>query len=65
MIFNIVLDMVVRADLEVVCGPQEARHWTGWDAGERNLIFYADGRRIGGKDHIWVQDALTVSVSMF
>ena len=36
-----------------------------WETGERNLIFYADDRRIGGRDHIWVQDALTVSVAMF
>ena len=65
MIFNIVVEVVVRAMLEVVCGPQEARHGMGWEAGERSLIFYAGDRRIGGRDHIWVQDALTVSVAMF
>ena len=37
----------------------------GWAAGEHNLIFYVDDRRIGGRDHIWVQDALTVSVAIF
>ena len=37
----------------------------GWASGEHNLIFYADGRRIGGRDHIWVQDALAVSVTVF
>ena len=51
--------------MEVFCGPQEARHGVGWAAGERNLIFYADDGRIGGRDHIWVKDALTVSVVMF
>ena len=51
--------------LEVVCGPQEAHHVMGWAAGERNLIFYAYNRRIGARDPIWVQDALTVSVAMF
>ena len=65
MIFNIVVDVVVRATLEVVCGPQEARHGMGWAAGDHNLIFYVGNRSIGGRDHIWVQDALTFSVAMF
>ena len=65
MIFNIVVDSVVGATLEVVCSPQEARHGMGWATGERNLIFYAEDGRIGGRDHIWVQDALTVSVMIF
>ena len=64
-IFNIVVDAVVRETLEVVCAPQEARNGMGWAAGERNLIFYADGERISGRDHIWVQDALAVPVVMF
>ena len=33
-----------------------------WAAGERNRIFYADDEGISVRDHIWVQDALTVSV---
>ena len=65
MIFNIVVDMVVRAPLEEVCGPQKAQHGMGWVAGERNLLFFADDRRILGRDHIWVQDALTVTVAIF
>ena len=64
-LFNIVADTVVRATLELVCGPQEAWHGMGWTAGERNLIFYADDSRIGGRDHIWFQYALTVSVAKF
>ena len=64
MIFNIVVDAVVRATLEEVCGPQEARHGMGWEAGERNLTFYVDNRRIVGRDHTWVQEALVVSVAM-
>ena len=39
MIFNIVVDAVVRAVLDVVCGPQEALHGLGWAAGERNVVF--------------------------
>ena len=65
MIFNIVVEAVVRAMLEVVCDPQEARHGMGWAAGEHNPIFYADDRRIVERYHIWVQDALTVSVAIF
>ena len=65
MIFNIVVDAVLRATLEVVCAPLEAQHGMGWVAGESNLVFYADDRRIGGRDHIWVQDVLTVSVVIF
>ena len=57
MIFNIVVDLGVRAFLEVVCGPQEARHGMGWAAGECNLVFYADDG--------WVKNALTVTVAMF
>ena len=65
MIFNIVVDVVVLAVLEEVCSPQEAHHGMGWAVGERNLVFYADDRSIVGRYHKWVQDALTVTVSMF
>ena len=37
----------------------------GWAAGERNPRIYAGKGRISRRDHIWVQDALTVSVEMF
>ena len=65
MIFNIVVDAVMREVLEVVCGPQEARHRMSWVAGERNLVFYMDDGRIAGRYKIWVQDSLTVTVEMF
>ena len=39
MIFNIVVDVVVLAVLDVICGPQEDQHVLGWAAGERNVIF--------------------------
>ena len=55
MIFNIVVDAVIMKMLEVVCGPQEVRHGIRWAVGEQNPIFYVDDRRIGGRDHIWVQ----------
>ena len=62
MIFNIAVEAVARATLEIDCSPQEARHGMGWASGERNMIFYADDGRVGRREHIWVQDALTVSV---
>ena len=65
MIFNIVVYAVVRAVLEVVCGPQEAQNGMGWSTGEQNRVFYTDDRQITGRDHIWVQDTLTVTVEMF
>ena len=52
MIFNIVVDAVVIEALEVVSGPQEARHGMGWVTGEQNLVLYADDGRIAGMDHI-------------
>ena len=51
MIFNIVVDAVVRAVLNLVYSPQEAHHGTGWTAGETNLVFYADAGRIAGWDN--------------
>ena len=65
MIFNIMVDAVARAVLSEVYGPPELQHSLGWSAGERNLVFYADDVRIAGQYHIWVQDALTVTVAMF
>ena len=35
-----------------------------WEAGERNLAFYANDGRIAGRDHGWVQDVLRVTVEM-
>ena len=65
MILNIVVDAVVRAILDVVCGPQKAQNGLVWAAGEQNLIFYADNGRILGREHMWVQDALSLAVAMF
>ena len=65
MIFNIMVDAEMREAFEVVYGPQEAQHRMGWPAGESNLVLYADYGRIAGRDHISVQDALTVTVAMY
>ena len=65
LIFNIAVYVVMIEVLEVFCGTQEARHGTGLVVGECNLFFYADGRRISGRDNIWVQDDMMVTVVMF
>ena len=64
MIFNILVDVVVQAVLEVVCSPQEAKYGMGWAAGEMNLVLYVDDGRIKGRYHEWVQDVLIVTVDM-
>ena len=51
MIFNIVMDAVVRAVTDVVCGPQEAQNCMIWAAGEINLVFYANEGSIAGQEH--------------
>ena len=48
-IFNIVVDAVLRAVLDVVCGPQETQHGLFWAAVDRNLVFYAENVRIAGR----------------
>ena len=65
MILKIVVDAVSWAVLEESCSMQEAQNGMGWEAGARNIVFYEDVRRIAGRDHKWVQDSLTVTVSMF
>ena len=37
----------------------------GWEAGARDLVFYSNYGRIAGRDHEWVQYALTITVVMF
>ena len=63
MIFNISVDAVVRAVIDVVCVPQEAQHRFVWVAGKRNLVFYTEDGSIA--DYKWVQDALIMTVAMF
>ena len=65
MIFNIVVDVLVQAFLEEVCRPQEAQHGMGWEVGASNIVFWVEDGRIAGRDHEWVQNALTVTVEMF
>ena len=64
MIFKSVVDTIVRAVLEIVYEPQEARHGMSWATGEKNLVFYAGDRRISGRDHIWVKVSLMGIVEM-
>ena len=64
MIFNIVVDAVVREVLDMVCGNQEAQQGLRWAAGEGNLVLYVGDVRISGWDHECVQDSLMVTVEM-
>ena len=56
---------MVQAVLDVVFGPQRAKHGLVWAAGERSVILYADDVSIAKQDHEWVQDTLSVTVEMF
>ena len=64
MIFNIVVDAVARAVLELICGPQEVWHRMGWLTGERKVVFYVYYGRIAGRGHFWLQDTLMATVAM-
>ena len=64
-LFNIIVDAVVRATLQEICGPKEAQQSFGWSAREHNICFYGDDGRIAGQDPIWVQTALTIMERMF
>ena len=46
MIFNVMVDVVVRAVIEEVFSLQEEQHGMGWAAGERNVFFYEDYVRV-------------------
>ena len=51
-IFNILVDTVVRVIILEVCGPQEAHHRFGCAAGEHNIVFYVGGGCIEGSNPI-------------
>ena len=64
-IFSFVVDMLVRAVLEEVCGPQEVHYGLCWVVGEMNMVFYADDGRIVGIDLDWDQVTLLVTIEIF
>ena len=64
-IFNIVVDAVFRADILELCGRQESHHRFGWAVVEHKICFYADDRRIAGRNPFWVKISLTAMVIMF
>ena len=53
-LFNTIVDELVRATLQEICGHQEAQHGFGWSAGEHNICFYTDDGQISGRYPIWV-----------
>ena len=52
MIFKIMVDVVVPTVLAEACGPQEAHHSLGWEAGEQNFVFYTEDGGIVVRDYI-------------
>ena len=64
-IFNIVVDVLVRAVLLEVCGTQEAHHGFGWSVGEHIYFKYSDDGQIAGSNPIWLQTTLTSMVRIF
>ena len=61
--FNILIDNVVRNWLQAtVPGPADSASMT---VARRLSMFYADDGIIGSRDSRWLQDSLTVLVSMF
>ena len=49
-IFNILVDVVVRAVLLEVCGPHGSHHEFLLASGEKNIVFYADSGWIAGRN---------------
>ena len=45
--------------------PAGGTSWHGMGDGEINIVFYAEDGRIAGRSHVWVQEALNVTVAMF
>ena len=62
---NTIVDILVRATLQEICGPHEAQHGLVWSVGEHKICFYAYDGRIAGQDPIWVQTALMTMVRIF
>ena len=60
MIFNFMVDVVVKAVMEEVCVPQESHNGMVWAAGERELVFFTDDRGIMGRVPYWVQESLEI-----
>ena len=64
-IFNIVVEVVVRAFLLELCRPQDLHHRLFWEAGEHNIVFYVEYGHVEGCNPIWVQKTLTAVLRMF
>ena len=55
MVFNILVDTLVRAWLEEVYNSEIAKHGLGHTVGERGVYFYTNYGRILGEDVEWVR----------
>ena len=64
-VFNIVVDAVVRIFLMEFCGLKEAHHGMVWSVGGPNIVFFVDNVHIAGQNSVWVQKTLTTVLHMF
>ena len=53
-VFNIMVNAVVRAVIVEVCGLKEAHQGIWWVTVKHNIVFYADDGYIVGRNPIWV-----------
>jgi len=65
LIFNIVVDSVVRYWMTIMVDDGGTSAMTGLTVKELLLLFYADDGMIASRDPEWLQEALTVHVALF
>jgi len=65
LIFNIVVDSVVRYWMTIMVDEGGTSAMTGLTVMELLLLFYADDGMIASRDPAWLQEALTVLVALF
>jgi len=65
LIFNIVVDSVVRYWMTIMVGDGGASAITRFTVKELLLLFYADDGMIASRDPAWLQEALTARVALF
>jgi len=65
LIFNVVVDLVVRHWMTIMVDDGGASAMTGLTVKELLLPFYADNGMIASRDPAWLQEALTALVALF
>jgi len=65
LIFNIVVNSVVRCWMTIMVDDGGTSAMTGLTVKELLLLFYADNGMIASRDPVWLQEALIVLVALF